>query len=163
MEENQELAGLYRRYGLIVERRCARLLGDAAEARDAAHETFARAAQKLPGFRGESERLTWLYRISTNVCLNLLRERRVRGEAWREAVAASRPQHDEPVVVARRSAAQLVAAAEDDVSRELAVLVFVDGMSQGEAATHVGLSRATVNAKLGRFRERARALLEDTP
>ena len=48
-------------------------------------------------------------------------------------------------------------------SRELAVLVFIDGMSQGEAAQHVGISRATANARLGRFREQARQMLEEKP
>ena len=159
-----ELADMYRRYGLLLERRCTRILGSHAEGRDAAHEAFARAAEKLESFRGESDRLAWLYRISTHVCFNVLRERRTRGGDWQrqvsEAMDAPRP-GTEDATAGREWTERLLALAEDETTRSLAVHVFLDEMSQGEAAELLGISRATANARLVRFRERARALLQE--
>jgi len=154
---------LYRRYGHLVERRCRDIVGP-ADARDAAHETFARAASKLESFRAESERIAWLYRISTNVCLNLLRDRGRRDAAWLEAVDHARPRQTSGERVAEREAAlRAERNRADELTRALVVHVYIDEMSQGEAADLLGCSRATANTRLGAFRERARALIGDQP
>lgn len=162
----KELEDLYRRYGFILERRCTRILGVESDGRDAAHEAFARAASNLASFRGENERIAWLYRISTNVCLNVLRERRTRSEGWQTAVSDDmqhRVTDEESRVINRQDAVRLLGLAEDESTRALVLYVFVDGMSQEEAAGIIGISRATANTRLGRFREQARAFSHSNP
>jgi RNA polymerase sigma-70 factor (ECF subfamily) len=54
---------------------CYRFLGSIAEAEEAAQETALKAWRSRAAFRGEASPRTWLHRIATRVCLDLLRQR----------------------------------------------------------------------------------------
>jgi len=57
---------------------CYRMLGSFAEAEDAVQETLIRAWKAQGGFEGRSSLRTWLHRVATNVCLDMLRGRKRR-------------------------------------------------------------------------------------
>jgi len=59
---------------------CYRMLASPFEAEDAVQETFLRAWRGFDTFEGRSAVKTWVHRIATNVCLDMLRsrERRIR-------------------------------------------------------------------------------------
>ena len=66
---------LVRRYDRAVLRLALHITGSEQDAQDIYQEVFLRAYQSLPRFRFECSFYTWLYRITSNLCLDYLRKR----------------------------------------------------------------------------------------
>jgi RNA polymerase sigma-70 factor (ECF subfamily) len=138
---------IYLRYGSVVYRRARRLLGDDPSAKDACHEVFLRLFRSLPEFERASP-LTWLYKVTTNYCLNLIRDENRR----RKLLAA---QAQPGASAAGPSLPELLHGFPEEL-QEIAVYYFVDEMSQDEIAEVLGISQRTVSNRVSAFRQLAR-------
>jgi len=143
---------LYDLYGPLVLRRARAMLGDEQAARDAAQEVFVRVLRCFGEFRSEASPVTWLYRTTTNHCLNLLRERSRRGETVEllEARVVEDLSLDERLTLAT------VLARVPEHLRDIAVYYYLDQMSHDEIAALLGVSRRTVGNRLVEFHAAAR-------
>ncbi len=71
---------LVRRHEHVVFNLSFRFMRDTALAEDMAQEAFLKAFRLLNGFRGDCSFSTWMYRVTTSVCLTELNRRKKRGE-----------------------------------------------------------------------------------
>ena len=152
-----EIAGFFKRYGPMVFRRARQILGHERDAEEALQEVFIRALKGAEKFDGRSQVSTWLYRITTNYCLNILRNKKRRRELYDERVSGSmetftQPSQPEDVIVVRRLLSE---APEPDWATAVSYVV-LDGMSHNEAAELLGVSRRTVGNLIDRFTQWAK-------
>jgi RNA polymerase sigma-70 factor, ECF subfamily len=143
---------LVRRHQGGVYRVAVRLLGSDADAQDATQETFVRAWRGLGRFRGESAVSTWLYRIVTNRCLNVIVARRP-AESLDPALpsvgsdpAAIAEQRERFAAVAREVASL------PPEQRAALVLRDFEGLSYEEVAAALEVSVAAVKGRIHRAR-----------
>ncbi len=169
---------------------CYRMLGSGFEADDAVQETMLRAWRAADRFEGRSSVRAWLYRIATNICLDMLRGRQHRAlpmdlgpasppvepllsdwhpdELWISPIADDRvlPEHGDPAdIVAARDTIRLafVTALQHLPARQRATLILCEvlRMPAAEAAATLGTSVAAVNSALQRARATLAALPEE--
>src|ERR1700726_4786657 len=76
-------AALTERHRRELHVHCYRMLASFDEAEDAVQETFLKAWRGRSGFDGNSQFRAWLYRIATNVCLDMLRRNSRRATGMR--------------------------------------------------------------------------------
>ena len=159
---------------------CYRMLGSGFEAEDAVQETFVRAWRNFDSFEGRSSLRSWVYRIATNVCLDMLQgpQRRARpmdmGPAstaetalgaplvestWVMPIADSvtLPENGDPAeLAAQRETLRLafVAALQHLPPRQRAVLILREVLrwQAAEVAELLGMTVASVNSALQRAR-----------
>jgi RNA polymerase sigma-70 factor (ECF subfamily) len=161
---------------------CYRMLGSPFDAEDAVQETLMRAWRSRDSFEGRAGIRTWLHRIATNVCLDMLKakERRARpmdlsppsepveanlhvpaDPRWVEPIPDTRvaPEGDPAAVTIARESVRLalVAALQQLPPRQRAALLLREVMrwEASEVAELLGTSVASVNSAL----QRARATL----
>ncbi len=163
------LAGNRNAYRQLIEKyegkvrgSCLAMLSDPSEADDAAQEVFIKAYEALGQFRGDAAFGTWIYRITTNHCLSLLRKRKRRPEESWEAlvekegdkmeslltVEPSRGSADETAELVGRLLAHL-----PEDARKMLVLREVQGLSYQELCDTLGCSMDSVKSKLRRTRQ----------
>jgi RNA polymerase sigma factor (sigma-70 family) len=146
-----DVADVYRRHGRMVLRRARVLLGDEEEAREALQELFMVLVHDPARFRGESSIVTFLYRATTNLCLNRLRDRRNRTRLLDQRVVPVAAEASAPTAVLASEAQELLARLPDDLAR-VVVYAFIDEMTQEEIAEVMQCSRKHVGHLIGRAR-----------
>ena len=154
-------AGIVRRYQERVRGYCRMMLSNAAQAEDAAQEVFIKAYQALAKFRGNAAFSTWLYRITANHCMDLLRKAaRRKTESW-EALLEKEGEKIEALFSLMPEANRLeqsellskVLSHLPERARMVLVLREIQGLSYQEMAETLDCSVDTVKGQLKRARQ----------
>ncbi len=161
VEENQN-----RVYSLAL-----RLVGDREEAADLAQEAFLKAWQGLKSFQGDSSFATWIYRLTTNVCIDHLRRQKRRqgvetavslddeDSGWAEPADWDQdPQRKLEQSERGRALARAMEQLPDHQRRAL-VLRELSGLSYQEIGQALDLDLGTVKSRIARARLALRKIL----
>jgi RNA polymerase sigma-70 factor (ECF subfamily) len=142
---------LYQRHAAAIEAHCCQVLGHPADAPDAVHETFLRMLDRARPTCSDEHTVRSLFRISTNVCIDVLRQRKVRRRAADTLLVNARSAGAHDRVVDARESVERVLSRCDATTRSIVTLRFIDGMPRGEIAETLGTTRRTVFNRLKRL------------
>jgi len=161
---------IVRLYETRVYNLCYRMLGDVDTAADTTQEVFIAAFRNIRNFRGGLLK-SWLLRIATNACYDVLRTRQRRpsvslnssddeDEGGRTDVADPGESLDDVVIRQELSAAiQHGLAALPEDQRIVIVLSDIQGLTYEEIAQITGVQLGTVKSRLSRARAKLRDIL----
>lgn len=184
LEDESSFEALTEPYRRELHLHCYRMLGSFDEAEDLVQETLLRAWRGRAGFEGRSAVRTWLYRIATNACLDLLERRSHRflslespqvGESdavdWLQPypdrlldqIASSDSEPDALVIARETIELAYLAAIQHLPPRQRAILILRDalGWSAKETANMLDETIASVNSALHRARSLMRKRLPE--
>jgi RNA polymerase sigma-70 factor (ECF subfamily) len=153
------------------------LVRDENDARELVQDAFLRVYKSLPTFQGGSSFFTWLYRIITNLSIDLIRkpgrqvaeidDSRLDGDDPREAdfPLLSRIDGADPTDVVRRreigARLQVALDALPAYHRGVIVMREIEGLSYEEMAAAMGVSKGTIMSRLFHARQKLQKALAD--
>jgi RNA polymerase sigma-70 factor (ECF subfamily) len=143
---------LYNGYRTRVLKRARQLLRDEQDAQDATQEVFLRLLDSKERVLSHPEPQAWLHRVTTNLCLNRLRD-----TGRRNKLIAKYPANDDQHgsnAETRTTAVEILRRVPSELL-EIAVYYHADGMTCKEIAAMVGVSRRTIGNRLVEFQSAA--------
>ena len=152
---------LYRKYGPMVLRRCRTLLYNEERALDAMQDTFVQVLKHQERLSAAAPS-SLLYRIATNLCLNVIRSDRRHPQTQDDEILlniAGTEDHEKTIIT--RHFLDRVFLREKPSTRTIAVMHYVDSMTLEEVAREVGLSVSGVRKRLRSLRTRVKNLPEE--
>jgi RNA polymerase sigma-70 factor (ECF subfamily) len=142
-----------------------RMLGNEADARDAAQEVFLRVYKYLGRFKQNQDFYAWLYRITVNVCRDIARKRQQHSEGFmslagtvaEEALTVASKQEDAEQTLLHTQRRKLIARALATLpAKERASLILrdVEGLPTDEVARIMKSSSTTVRSQISSARKK---------
>ena len=144
-----------------------RMVGNEEDARDMAQEAFIRAFNSLTGFRGDSKFSVWLYRLTSNICIDFIRSRakkRTVSMTWTDEDGDDAGELEVPderfspeAQLERTLTRESVRRGLDSLSpqyREILLLREINGLSYDEIGEALGIEPGTVKSRIFRARKK---------
>lgn len=155
MTSRQELERVYREHGHLVLRRARRMLGNEGDANDALHDVFRALLEQPEALAGVQSVVAYLYGVTTNLCLNRLRNRKTQRRLLEQHGEVLAPASGR-LAIDLAAAGELLARLPLDQARA-AIHHYCDGMTRDEIADALGCSRRQVGYLLERVATSVRA------
>ena len=154
---------LVEQYRDNVYRLAYRMCGNAYDADEAAQEAFVAAWRALPNFRGDAKFSTWLYRLTTNAAIDVMRrEKRHQtvgdGEMIEVADDADSPQETVERTEQQETVQKALATLSEEY-REVLLLRYMEELDYAEIAEVLQLPSGTVKSRINRAKAALKAAL----
>lgn len=161
------------KYEKTVYNLALRMVGDRDDAFDMTQEAFIKAYGSLSSFRGDSKFSVWIYRITTNVCLDFLRSKSrkqqvsltVSDDDEDAQLDIPDPSSDPEQQLMQKMSMQSVEEGLKtlpDKQRQILVMRELGGMSYAEIGAALSLEEGTVKSRIFRARKRLCTFLLDS-
>jgi RNA polymerase sigma-70 factor (ECF subfamily) len=154
---HDEISTAYRAYGHLVLRRCKRILRRDNAAEDALQEVFLRLWRYGDAFGAAESKLGWLYRVADRCCFDILARERKRAESELDPSDEAHAGRGVSSIEDREIVLRFLQRFDDDL-KQIAILHYMDELTQEEIASATGWSRQTIVKKLAYLAERAARL-----
>lgn len=142
----QEIGEAYAQFGPLVLLRCRRILRDGDLAEDAFQDTFLRLCRYGGAYRQADSKVAWLYRVADRCCFDRLSKTKRLSEVPLET------KHERSVegleVVENWNVIQGYLGQLEERMQHVAIMYYIDGMTQIEIGKALGLSRQTVAKRI---------------
>ena len=142
-----------------------RMLGSEEDALDVSQEAFLKAYMRLGGFRGESRFSVWLYRLTYNLCVDLIRKKpnasiisltyKTGDEAGRDIEIPDEGETPESAVLAKEKREAIAEGIQllGRMHKEILLMREISEMSYEEIGAALGINEGTVKSRLARARK----------
>mgnify|MGYP003291188251 FL=1 len=145
---------LVEKYRDNVYRLAYRMCGNAYDADEAAQEAFVAAWRALPNFRGDAKFSTWLYRLTTNAAIDVMRREKRHQTVGDGEMVDLADDADSPQETVERTeqqeAVQKALAALSEEYREVLLLRYMEDLDYAEIAEVLQLPSGTVKSRINR-------------
>ncbi len=158
MAQVHRVEAMYAKYGPTIYARCRRLLKSQVVAEDATQDVFMKVLKHIDSAPSEDAVLPWIHRITTNHCLNVLRDSKRHAEPVDELPDLVDDEFEDMVLA--RDFSNHVLDNAPEALRTPAMLYHGRGMDQSKVAATLGVSRRTVLYRLAAFSREAMKLHE---
>lgn len=156
---------LFRRYAGKVYAKCITMLKDAAAAEDATQDIFTKIYLNLAKFGGQSKFSTWVYSITYNYCIDLLRKKQKTGHFFsadiEKAPEKEEEVSDEDLLTMEVDRLKIVLDKLPPGDRAILLMKYNDDLSILEIADILQKSESAIKMKILRAKEKARAVYRD--
>lgn len=170
--DQESFEKLVRLYEKRVFSLTSRMCRNSADAEEAAQEAFLAAWQALPAFRGDASFATWLYRLASNACVDILRRegrhQAMAGPSLDDEESSPEPPDKSPSPHALAERAELRRQIEAGLAalppeyRQVLILREIHQCTYDEIAQICSIDLGTVKSRINRGRKRLRKILMES-
>jgi RNA polymerase sigma-70 factor, ECF subfamily len=156
--QESEFLALLHQYQPLIRKVCAVYAHTREDREDLFQEIAAQLWRALPGFRGEAQHSTWMYRIALNTAISGLRKQRNQPATTSKSDLPDLPDEPyDPTIEEQRRRLYRAFEALSDVERAM-LLLYLEDRSYDEMESILGVSQNTLRVRMKRVKEKLRTL-----
>lgn len=166
-QNTQDFTLLYRRYARKVFAKCISMLGDEALARDATQDIFIKVLLNLSRFNEQSSFSTWVYSITYNYCIDMIRKKKKIpllftedvGKVGQEVAEAEIP--DSVLLEMKQDRLEKVLDRLPPGDKAILLMKYIDDLQIRDIAEVLGKTESAIKMQIMRAKQKAQSIHDD--